>query len=166
MASATPPAKAEKCPCDKHHDPVSHDSDHDRRHAVQYIGGEADYVSQLVAPIFRQINSSADSDRHTDSAGDQQNESRTGDGIGHPTAGFAHRLWSLREEGPIDGANALVNQVSEDRAEREQNQDHSSRGRESREGIHAAPPQADRGSSKVGGGSHSFRHGFSPGCRV
>src|SRR6202521_3242703 len=97
----------------EHHDRIGDDAHDDRRHSVQYVRGEADYVSKLVASVFGEVNARADSDRHAHTAGDQQNPSRTSNRVRHAAAGFANWFWGLREESPVDGADAFVNQISE-----------------------------------------------------
>ena len=86
MPSATPPEKAEKCFCRNHHQGIDGNADHDRGHAVQHIGGEADQVAKAVAPVFRQINARADAQGQPDHAGDRQDQPRAHDRIRHASA--------------------------------------------------------------------------------
>ena len=144
MARATPPARAEKCPWLKHHQAVGHNTHDDRRHAVEHVRGEADQVAEAgPTSVFREINSRADAQGNAHGTGNEQNVNRSGDGVRHASAGFAGRLGNLGQEGPVDGADPLVDQIAEDRSQWQQHQDHGSDCRHRDHEIQAAPPQAD-----------------------
>ena len=51
-----------------------------------------------------------------------KNDHRADDGVRHAAAGFAHRLRSLGQEGEIDRADALVNQIGKDGEERQKHE--------------------------------------------
>ena len=53
-----------------------------------------------------------------------EDEYRSDDCVGHASAGFADRLWRLRQERPVDGAHSAIHEVAEDRNERRQYQQH------------------------------------------
>ena len=74
-------------------------------------------------------------------AGNQQNVNRSGDGVRHASAGFARRFGNLGQESPVDGADALVDQVAEDRSQGQQHQDHGPDSRHRDQEIQAAPPR-------------------------
>ena len=154
----------------EHHQTVRHDSDDDRRHAVQHVGGEANQVAEArAAAVFREINSGADSQRNSDHAGDQQNVNRSGDGVRHAAAGFTRRLRNLGQERPVDRTNSLVDQVSEDRAQRQAAPAPPRRSPPPSPGRSNRAAQTLMGASAKSAGSIIFRLGLrhcsSQGCR-
>src|SRR6202044_51729 len=51
------------------------------------------------------------------------NEARTNDGIGHAAAGLAHRRWNFGEEVEIQRTCAHVDEIEEDREQRNDHDD-------------------------------------------
>ena len=83
MPSATPPASAEKCFCGTTIERVHGDAHHDRGHAVEHIGREADHIGQAFCPAeLRQVDTAANAERHADQAGHREQNAR-------PTMAFA-----------------------------------------------------------------------------
>ena len=115
MPSATPPAKAEKCPVNGKTDVraddqrIDGDAHHDRGNAVEHIGGEANRIGQLgAATELGQKDAAADADGNADEAGQAEQNCRADDGVGHAAAGFADRLGNLGEEVQVQRTGALV----------------------------------------------------------
>src|SRR6266849_2829659 len=149
-------------PLSEHHEAVRHDSDNDGRHAIEDVRREADQIAKArAAAIFGEINARANSKRNAESAGDKQNINRSPNGVGHAAAGFARRFWNLGQESPVDRANPLVDQIAEDRSQRQQHKYHGASSREGDEEVETAPPDADRSTGKIGRKHYSFRHGSS-----
>src|SRR5208337_4839351 len=86
----------------KNHNGVGHNSDHDRRHTIQYISSKANPIAETVASKLRQVDASPNAQRNPYDAGQTQDEDRSDNRIRHSAASLAHRLWSLGEKGPID----------------------------------------------------------------
>ncbi len=124
-------------------DSVSHNADHDRRHAVQNVGGEADDIAETVAAVLREVDTRTHAHRHSQNAGQGENKSRAHDGIGHSPARFAHRLRSLGEEGPVDRPDAAIDKVGEYRKQRHQHQDDGKHGHAGHDMVGDAAPQSD-----------------------
>src|ERR1700677_2313774 len=127
----------------KNYDRVGDDADYDRGHAVEHVGGEANRVTQTVAAVLGKIDACAHAYRHAQKAGQGENEYRSHDGISHSSAGFAYRFWGLREEGPVDGTDAAINQISEDGEQRHQHQNYREHGDSGHYVIGDATPQCD-----------------------
>ncbi len=52
---------------------IDGDAHHDRRHAVEHVGGEADGIGQLAAAAkLRQVDAGADADGNADAAADRE----------------------------------------------------------------------------------------------
>ena len=70
MASATPPASAEKCFCWHDDERVDGDAHHDGGNAVQHVGGKADSVGEHgAAAELGEVDASGDAERNTHEAG-------------------------------------------------------------------------------------------------
>ena len=79
-------------------------------------------AAEAIASKLSQIDAGADSERHTDHAGDSEDQHRADDRIGHAAARLSDRLGSLRQEGPVDGTHAAIHQIAEDGNQRGQDQ--------------------------------------------
>src|ERR1700689_1744651 len=97
----------------EHYDGVGHDADHDGRHAVENVCGEANDIAETIASEFREVDASAHAYGNSDNAGEREDERGADDGIGHSPARLAHRFWSLSEEGPVQRAHSAVDQIGE-----------------------------------------------------
>ena len=117
---AKPPASAEKWPLRDHDDGVGDDADHDGGNAVEHVGGKANDVAEAVAAVFGDIDAGADSQWDADQAGNRKNHAGSDDGVGHAAAGFAHRLGSLGNEGPVERSQAAVDKIGKNREQRHQ----------------------------------------------
>ena len=142
----------------KHDNGVGHDADHDRGHAVQHVGGEANGVAEAVAPELRQINPRTHSDRHSYNAGEGKDEAGADNGICHSAAGFAHRLRGLRQKSPVDRANATVDQIGENREQRHQHQNDGEHGYPGHDVVGDAPAQRNVRNGTLRRGFFDFRH--------
>ena len=123
---------------------VGHDADHDRRHAVQHVGGKANGVAEAIAAKLREIDACAHAERNSEKAGEAKNEGRADDGVGHSAARFAHRFRSLRQESPVDRADAAVDQIGEDREQRHQHEDDGQNRHAGHDMVGDTAPQSDR----------------------
>src|SRR5208282_6857688 len=106
-----------------HDEPIGHYADHDRGYAVQHIGDKAYDIAIAVSSVLGKKDTSTDSHRHPEQTGNGKNDHRAHDSVRHSAAGFAYRLRSLGEEGKIDRADALINQICKDREERQKHED-------------------------------------------
>src|ERR1700688_1858220 len=97
----------------EHHNRVSNDADHDRRNAIQYVGGESNDIAETVAAKLGDVNASPHSDRHAENARESKNKSGADDSVRHSAARFANRFRSLGEERPVDRAHSPVDKVGE-----------------------------------------------------
>ena len=122
---------------------IDGNADHDGGHAVQHVGGEANHVAEAIAPVLRQIDAGANAQGNADHAGHRENQSSAHDAIRHSSAHFTRRLWRLREEGPVDRADALDDQVSENGKQRNQHQNGSQDGEAGRSPVREPAPKTD-----------------------
>ena len=68
-----------------------------------------------------------------------------------PPPDFAHGFWSLREKGPVDRADAAVDEIGKYREQRRQHQDHCKHGHSGHDVVGDAAPQ--------GNGRHGVQRG-------
>src|SRR5271168_5429203 len=99
---------------------VDRDAHHDRGDAVEYIGGEADRGGKRPAAAkLRKVYASGDADGDAHETGDQQDNARADDGIRHTAALLPDRRGDVREEGEVERTRALVDEVGQNRDQRE-----------------------------------------------
>src|SRR5580698_4125243 len=127
-----------------HHQPISHNADHDRGHAVQHIGDKAHRIAISVAPVLGKKNTRANPQRNAEQAGNAKNDHRASDSVRHATTWLADRLRSLRQKGKIDRTDPLINQISKNREERQKHERDRKHGNARHRVVHHPPPQADR----------------------
>ena len=91
MASATPPAQAEKWPMRDDHDLVDEQADDDRRRRQQDVVDEADDRGEArIAAVFGHVGAGEDADRRADDDADDGQDEAADDGVGE-AAGAARR---------------------------------------------------------------------------
>ena len=142
----------------EHHDGVGNDTNHDRRHAVEHIGSEANHIAQAIAAILRQVDAGPDAQGHPQNTGQSENECRSDDRIGHSPAGFAHRLRRLRQKSPVDRSDSAIDQIGEDCEQRHQHQNDRQHGHSRHEVVSETAPQRNRGNDLTRRGFFRLRH--------
>ncbi len=143
----------------EHDNGVRNDANDNGGNAVENVGGEPNYSTETITAKFREVDSRAYSEGHSNQARDPKNESRAHDGIRHSTARFAYGLRSLSQESPIDGSEASVKQIAKDGNQRHQHQHHCHHGQAGHYMVGDAASQADLGYLALGGnGLNGFRH--------
>ena len=108
MPSAMPPARALKCLNGSTAIAVDEYADHDRRHAVQRVGGEPDHRREPAAGVLRHVDTAQDADRDRQQRADAGHHQRADDGVGHAAAGLANRLRHPGEEVEVERLDALA----------------------------------------------------------
>ena len=93
---------------------VSEDPDDNRGHTVQQISRIAHDEGGGGAAKLRKIDGAEKADRHAHEHRQHKQLSAADNGVGHTTAGFAHRGGQLGKEVPAHGSPAVDDQVTED----------------------------------------------------
>src|SRR5580704_15180122 len=127
----------------KNNDRVGNNANHDGRHTVEHVGGEANDIAEAVAAIFRDVNTRTYSDRYSKNTRQRKNEGRANDGIGHPTACLAYRSRSLSEKSPVDRTDAAVEKVAKDSNKWREHQDDREHGEAGHQMIDEAAAQSN-----------------------
>ena len=92
---------------------VDRDADHDRRDAVQHVGGIAHRERDAAAVVLREIDAAEKADRHPHDGGDEQQLGAADERVGHPAPGLADRRREVREEVERQRRRPLPDEVPE-----------------------------------------------------
>ena len=70
--------------------------------------------SELAAAELGEVDAGGDADGDAHEAGEGEDDAGADDGVGHAAAGLAYRRGDVGEEGEVERAGALVDEVAED----------------------------------------------------
>src|SRR6266550_6118943 len=106
----------------------SHDADHDRRRAVQYVRDEAHEEPQPSGAILGEIHPGADADRHADQRREADHDDGSDNGVCDAAARLSGGHRAPGEERPVERRRTLRDQVAENEHQgedgREREDDH------------------------------------------
>ena len=111
----------------QHGDAVREHADHDRRDAVERVGGEPGRGREPRASELRRVDAGNQPDRNGDDRAHARHDQRPDDGVRHAAARFSDGRRHVREERHVERRDALRDDVEQHERERHQREQHGAR---------------------------------------
>ena len=124
----------------KDHEAIGENADDDGGHAVEQIRGVTHNEGHGAPAEFGQVDRPQEADGNTDQRGQEKQLGAADDGVGHAAACFAHGSRQFREEIPVDGRAAMVDEIAQNEEEHRDRDDGAETGHGEHEIAHEFAP--------------------------